>query len=241
MRVPRIYLNEALSTGSSVILPAEAHRHVVNVLRLREQDNLVLFNGQGSEFPAIITDIEKKQTTVHVENEIRPVTTSPLEIELAISLIKNDKLDFAVQKAVELGVHKIAPLNTDRTTIKLDKKRELKRHTHWQGIIQSACEQCGQNTLPQLGEVQTIAEWLSSSDNPGIIFEPAARLSLKELDIHNKLRIIIGPEGGFTEAELEQVKQHNFKCVRLGPRVLRAETAAITAISSLQLLWGDLN
>ena len=241
MRIPRIYLDTDLSIGASVILPIEAHRHVVNVLRLKESHSLILFNGKGCEYTASINTIEKKQTLVTIEKELCNSTTSPLNIELGLSLIKNDKFDFALQKSVELGVNSITPLSATRSPIKLDSKRENKRQLHWQGIIQSACEQSGRNILPTLNPVQSITNWLSSSEISGIIFEPTAVKTLSSLESKNTIRIIIGPEGGFTDNELATVEESNFSKVKLGPRILRAETAAISAISALQLLWGDLN
>lgn len=241
MRIPRIYLNQILGVGNTIELSVEAHRHVVNVLRLRENDKLILFNGKGKEFLASIIQIEKKGSIVRIEQEQTNITSSPLNIELGLSLIKNDKLDFAIQKSVELGVNSITPLAADRSTIKLDDKRELKRQLHWQGIIQSACEQSGRNYLPKLNPIHSITDWLSTSTTPGIVFEPTANIALSQVTITDKVRIIIGPEGGFTEKELQSITQHGFNKVKLGPRILRAETAAITAVSVLQLLWGDLN
>ncbi|VAW96222.1 16S rRNA (uracil(1498)-N(3))-methyltransferase [hydrothermal vent metagenome] len=241
MRVPRIYLNQQLDSGNTIQLSDEAHRHVINVLRLREKDKLIIFNAQGHEFNAFIEKVEKKQTSISIEQQQENTTTSPLHIELGLSLIKNDKLDFAIQKTVELGVTSITPLSADRSTIKLDSKRELRRRSHWQGIIQSACEQSGRNILPKLNTLQTIPIWLASSEIPGIIFEPRASIGLNKLKPSNKIRIIIGPEGGFSKNELEEIAQYQFTQVKLGPRILRAETAAITAIATLQLLWGDLN
>ncbi len=241
MRIPRIYLNQTLDSGQTIQLYTEAHRHVINVLRLREKDQLILFNAQGKEFTAHIESIEKKQTSVTIEQQQENNTTSPLHIELGLSLIKNDKLDFAIQKSVELGVASITPLAAERSTIKLDSKREIKRQAHWQGIIQNACEQSGRNILPQLNPLQIISDWLALSTTPGIIFEPRATTSLKQINCGDKIRIIIGPEGGFSKQELEKILQHGFEQVKLGPRILRAETAAITAIATLQLLWGDLS
>lgn len=241
MRIPRIYLNESIDVGLTIELSIEAHRHVVNVLRLREADKLILFNGEGKEFLSKIIQIEKKKSTIFIEQEQTNLTNSPLEIELGLSLIKNDKLDFAIQKSVELGVSSITPLAADRSTIKLDSKREIKRQAHWQGIIQSACEQSGRNYLPTLNPMHSIEDWLCTSTTPGIIFEPTATIALSKINITDKVRIIIGPEGGFTEKEIQIITQTGFNKVKLGPRVLRAETAALTAITSLQLLWGDLN
>lgn len=241
MRVPRIYLKQNLDVGHDVELSVEAHRHVINVLRLRETDQLILFNGKDKDFIATIIQIEKKKSIVHINQESSNITTSPLNIEIGLSLIKSDKFDFAIQKSVELGVNSITPLAAERSTIKLDSKRELKKQSHWQGIIQSACEQSGRNQLPVLNPLLSISNWLSSSVTPGIIFEPTATTSISNLDKMDNVRVIIGPEGGFTDKELQIVTQHGFHKLRLGPRILRAETAAITAITSLQLLWGDLD
>jgi len=241
MRIPRIYINHSLEVKDTVALSPEAHRHVVSVLRLREGDRIILFNGLGNEFYATITRLEKKISYAHIDTLQENTTQSPLNIELGISLIKNDKFDFAIQKAVELGVSSITPLAAERSTIKLDPKRETKRLLHWRGIIQSACEQSGRAYLPELNPVNSIDGWLRSSDTPGIVFEPESDQTLSTLEIEHSIRIIIGPEGGFTDSELTTIEQCDFYKVKLGPRILRAETAVITALSSLQLLWGDLN
>ena len=240
MRIPRVYLDHPLSSGSIILLPAEAHRHVVQVLRLREKDPLIVFNTQGDEFDACVKTIEKKQTLINIKQPRENHTVSPLYIELGISLIKNDKLDFAIQKAVELGVSCITPLAANRSTIKLNSKRELKRRAHWQGIIHNACEQSGRNILPELKSLQTVSDWLASSEIPGIVFDPRATKTLNDIGTNKQIRVIIGPEGGFNQNELDATQQYGFEQIKLGPRILRAETAAITAISALQLLWGDL-
>jgi len=241
MRIPRIYLDLELIVNTTVILTPEAHRHIVNVLRLKEKSPLILFNGNGNDYQASITSIEKKQTSIEILSEQCNPTSSPLNIELGLSLIKSDKFDFAIQKAVELGVASITPIAAMRSTVKLDVKREPKRLAHWQGIIQSACEQSGQSRLPTLNPVSSLSDWLACSALPGIAFEPTATHSLSSLKINDTIRVVIGPEGGFTDNELGEIKQQNFSVARLGPRILRAETAAVTALTSLQLLYGDLN
>jgi len=241
MRVPHIYLDIPLIVGSTITLSADTHRHVISVLRLKENNQIMLFNGDGAEYSSTIISSDKKITTVLINEKKNDCSTSPINIELALSLIKNDKFDFAIQKSVELGVTTISPLTATRSTVKLDEKRSAKKLLHWQGIIQSACEQSGRNTLPSINPVQSIQQWLESSTTNGIIFEPTSTQRLSSIQPTENIRVIIGPEGGFTEQELEIVAQHNFNKIKLGPRVMRTETAAITAISSLQLLWGDLN
>ena len=241
MRIPRIYIDTPISTGSLISLPIEAHRHIANVLRLKEKNKLILFNGLGREYLSEIISVEKKTTVVSVKNESDISSQSAINIELGLALIKNDRFDFALQKSVELGVNSITPLMAHRSTIKLDSKRARKKQAHWQGIIQNACEQSGQNYLPAMNPLHSIADWLASSTTAGIVFEPTASHTLSSLRAEKNLRVIIGPEGGFTEVELELISQHGFDKVKLGPRILRAETAAICAVSALQVLWGDLN
>lgn len=241
MRIPRVYIDSPLDIGVKLTLSSDAHRHVINVLRLKENNAIILFNGNGNAYPAKIILIEKKLTTVLIESQSINYAQSALNIELGLSLIKSDKFDFAIQKAVELGVTSITPLAATRSTIKLDDKRSAKKLAHWQGIIQSACEQSGRNILPIISTVQSIQQWLDSSTVEGIIFEPSSTKTLSSIGAQNNIRIIVGPEGGFTNDELNRVSKHNFTKIKIGPRILRAETAAITAVASLQLLWGDLN
>jgi len=241
MRIPRVYIDTHLELNALVNLPIETHRYIVNVLRLKENNTIILFNGLGSEFVTQIISIEKKLTIVKILQEKITNKPSPIKIELALSLIKNDKFDFALQKTVELGVDSITPIIATRSTIKINSKREQNRREHWAGIIQSACEQSGRNTLPIINPVSSISDWLDASSVPIILFEPSATETLKSISTMNKARVLIGPEGGFTEQELELIESAGANKLRLGPRVLRAETAAITAVSSLQLLMGDLN
>ena len=241
MRIPRVFIDIPLDIGTHITLPIEAHRHIINVLRLKEGHSVILFNGLGSEFLSQIVSIEKKQSSVKVLEENSTPTSSPLKIELALSLIKNDKFDFALQKSVELGIDSISPIVANRSTIKVDSKREQNRRNHWMGIIQNACEQSGRTTIPQLNPICSIDDWLTLSDSPVLLFEPTASATLQSLSPMKKVRVIIGPEGGFTDKELELMNHSNIHMLKLGPRVLRAETAAITAVSALQLLMGDLN
>jgi 16S rRNA (uracil1498-N3)-methyltransferase len=163
-----------------------------------------------------------------------------LNIHLGLGISKGDRMDYAIQKAVELGVNEITPVITERTIVRLDEKRQSKKLEHWQGIIISACEQCGRSVLPVLNPVSRIDTWLQHSSACKLIFDPFSSQSLSGLEQQTHASILIGPEGGLSEEELTKSIAQDFTPVRLGPRVLRTETAVVAACSALQILWGDL-
>jgi 16S rRNA (uracil1498-N3)-methyltransferase len=243
MRIPRIYISNHLKAGSTIELDDRAFQHTVKVLRLREDSEIILFNGSGGEYSATLTKVTKKQAVAEVNDFFEKESESPLSIHLALGISKGERMDFAIQKSVELGVTEITPLYTERCVVNLDAKREAKRLDHWQGIIISACEQSGRNTVPQLHKPVDIRKSFSGLPETDIklTLSPYAKQSLKELKTPgNGVLIMIGPEGGLSEQEVELAVKHNFSAMRMGPRILRTETAAITAISAIQTLWGDL-
>jgi 16S rRNA (uracil1498-N3)-methyltransferase len=149
-------------------------------------------------------------------------------------------MDYAIQKAVELGVNTITPLVTERTVVRLDEKRQDKKINHWQGIIISACEQCGRSSLPALNSVLPLDKWLTHNSQCKIVFDTQSQQMLSQLEPCNEVSILIGPEGGLADNELTMAHSKDFHSIRLGPRTLRTETAVVTACSTLQVLWGDL-
>lgn len=243
MRISRIYVPSALATGSEVELDERARQYVLQVLRLKSGTPLIIFNGEGNEYAARLTLAEKRRATVLLEEQRRPVRESPLAIHLGLGISKGERMDFAIQKAVELGVTEITPLFSRHCVVRLDEKRSRNRLRHWQAIIISASEQCGRNRLAQLHPPLEFCHWIEM-DGTGIdlILAPQARQSLAQIQpTPRQLRLAIGPEGGFSDSEIEEATSCSFTAIALGPRILRTETAVVAGLSALQTLWGDFN
>ena len=242
MRIPRIYLPQSLIADSHVGLDANALRHVVQVLRLKSGHPLILFNGKGGEYAAELTQVEKRRATAHITefNDIN--RESSLFTHLGLGISKGERMDFALQKAVELGVNEISPLFTEHCVVQLDDKRALKKQEHWQAVIISACEQSGRNILPSLNAPQSFNHWLNTASSTSrLILDPAASATLSTVEPDAAgVTLAIGPEGGFSQVEIEQALENDFIGVALGPRVLRTESAAIASLAAVQALWGDL-
>lgn len=239
MRIPRIYYIGELKTGNTVILERQASQHVCTVLRLEIGAPLILFNGQGRSVNAILETSSGKAAQVRIVEQISENTESPLQLELGLGISKGDRMDYAIQKAVEVGVSRITPLITERTVVRLDDKRSEKKLAHWQGVIISSCEQSGRSVLPALDPVTKLDEWIEQGLPCKLVFDTDAKNSLSDLDQCKEVSILIGPEGGLSEGEISRAIANEFSPIKLGPRVLRSETAVVSACSALQLLWGD--
>lgn len=242
MRVPRIYHPDLLLLDEPVELTSDAVNHLVKVLRLRESDPVVLFNGDGNEYSAELIEVGKKRAVVRVQSKLSLSVESPLSIHLGQVVSRGDRMDFVLQKSVELGVTEITPLLSERCGVKLSSERWQKKHQQWQKIILGACEQCGRNTVPMLHKVTPLDRWLGQSTRAlRLTLHPHATQRFCQLDVPPcGVRILIGPEGGFSQQEVYQTEQSGYHSVRLGPRVLRTETAALAAITALQAGYGDL-
>lgn len=242
MRIPRIYLPAHLELNSLVELKEHAFQHVVKVLRLQQGAKITLFDGQGNACSALLQEVNKKNAFAKIDEIFNLNTESNLAIHLGLGLSKGDRMDFAIQKAVELGVKEITPLFTKHCVINLDKKRIQKKLLHWQGVIISACEQCGRNVIPTLNPAINIQDWSEQIYGVCIILDPLAENNLKSIKPEgNQINLIIGPEGGLSSNEISELSvKNNFYPVKFGPRILRTETAAVSVITALQLLWGDL-
>ncbi|AOE50865.1 16S rRNA (uracil(1498)-N(3))-methyltransferase [Kangiella sediminilitoris] len=243
MRISRIYTPHAeLRVGQVVTLGREPSNHLSRVLRLKVGNEVVLFNGNGSDFPSEIVEIERNSVSVHVKDELTVNVESPLHIHLYQGVSRGDKMDLTLQKGVELGIKEFTPLITERCGVKLDAKRWQKKLDHWQKVIESACEQCGRSTLPKLNEVISFNEAIPTLDSQSFFLHPEAAKPFNEisnLDVTKPISLWVGPEGGFSDIEIEQVKRNGCQPVQLGPRVLRTETAALSAVSVMNVLWGD--
>lgn len=239
MRLPRFYYSDLIPNTSAQTLPSTIHRHAIQVLRLKQGDMIRLFDGQGAEYEATLISVDKRSSTVQLGERLPSEIKSPLSITLIQGISKGDRMDIAIQKAVELGVSKIIPVITERCNVQLKAERSDKKWTHWHGVIVSACEQSGRNILPELAPIMPLQQAVAECQN-GWILSPVAQTSLSALPPQEVMNIAIGPEGGFSDEELLSVEQNGFQSLRFGPRILRTETAAIAVISAAQAMWGDL-
>jgi len=244
MRVPRIYAERILETGSAITLPEQSGKHLTRVLRLRAGDAVIVFNGDGLEYDATITCISRQGVDVQISARRRVDRESPLQVTLAQAVARGERMDWVIQKATELGVHNIVPLVTERTEVKLAGDRAARRRSHWQGVMIAACEQSGRARLPGLEPVQPLPQWLAglaSVRATRLTLSPQAQIRLREVPPEAAAVILaIGPEGGFSDRDLGLLSQAGFQAVRAGPRTLRTESAGVAALAALQALFGDL-
>ncbi len=241
MRTIRLYQPGPLTPGQSVALCEDAANHAGKVLRMQAGEVLELFNGDGNNYTALIAEVGKKQLVVDIQSVSDNPIESPLKLHLGQGISRGDRMDFAIQKAVELGVSEITPLFTERCGVKLDAERLEKKREQWQKIVISACEQSGRSIVPPVHTPVTLEKWLGQADNClKLTLDPWTSATIKQLAPTDRLRLVIGPEGGFSDREVAATTLAGFQPVRLGPRVLRTETAALTAIAALQLQLGDL-
>ena len=241
MNLPRFYCREALSPGAHVELPEPVARHAVRVLRLPPGAPMVLFDGRGGEYPAHIERIERDRVVAELAawNEVE--RESPLAVTLIQALQAGDKMDFTIQKAVELGVRDIVPVESRRSVLRLAGERAAKRVAHWQGVVASACEQCGRNQVPLVAPLEKLENWLArpAKGVVRLMLAPDAEQTLAALPPAREVQLLIGAEGGLDPQEVLAAQQCGFQAVRLGPRVLRTETAGLAALAAMQALWGD--
>ena len=242
MRVPRIYEPGPLSSHALLDLSEDGANHIGRVLRMQAGQELVLFDGRGGQYPATIQAVGKKQVQVQLA-ELDPVEVeSPLAIHFGQVISRGDKMEFTIQKSVELGVTVITPLFSERCGVKLNGERLDKKLEQWQKIAISACEQCGRNRIPEIRPAMELAAWLAEpTEELKLNLHPRAPYSINTLpEPSHGIRLLIGPEGGLSAAEIELAREQGFADMLLGPRVLRTETAGLTAITALQCRFGDL-
>lgn len=243
MSTSRLFSPIQLRANAELSFGSEQARYVGRVLRLRPGDTLTVFDGSGGEYPATIGTITKQELNLSVGEHISRSVESPLRIRLVQGVSRGERMDIVVQKATELGVQRISPVLTDFSVVKLEPERAAKRRDHWQKVAQSACEQCQRNIVPAIDAPQSLLDWFgdnAGSDKLQLILWADARDSMPAIDMPGSdLTILIGPEGGFSEAEYERATVAGLKAVRLGPRIMRTETAALAAISIAQATWGD--
>jgi 16S rRNA (uracil1498-N3)-methyltransferase len=242
MAVPRFFVALELTpaaVGQTFALPDDAAHHAIRVVRLGTGDAVTLFTGAGGEYAATINDIGKRGASVRIEAFDAVERESPLGVTLAQAVAANDAMDLAVRKATELGAAAIQPLVTQRSAPLPAGERRDKRLAHWQQIAVAACEQCGRNRVPEIFAVVALADWLGTWRGGGVALAPGGEQSLAMLPMAPSA-LLVGPEGGLAPGEIAAARAAGFVTARLGPRVLRTETAGMAALAALNVLWGDL-
>jgi 16S rRNA (uracil1498-N3)-methyltransferase len=243
MSVPRCYVDEELHEGKLLTLPPNVQHHLVSVLRRAAGDPLVLFNGRGGEYTATLDSAAKRSAGVRL-GEFRDVDReSPLAITLAQGVSKGERMDYTVQKAVELGVAEIVPLLTDHSVVKLSDERWQRKQEHWQAIAVSACEQSGRTRVPTVTPVVDLRDWLPACPQSSLklVLAPGAEAPPAGVGFSGQpIVLLVGPEGGLSELEIKLAELAGYAGLSLGPRVLRTETAGVVALSVVQALWGDV-
>lgn len=242
MALKRSYINTELAVHCTVTLPTPNFHHLFRVMRCRNNEEIIAFNGDGYNYHGRLEQTEKKQGVIHIQQRQKNTNESQLHTVLLQGLSKGDRMDTAIQKAVELGVNEIYPVSTDFSAVKLDATRLDKKQQHWQSIIISACEQSKRSVIPTLHSVQTLNNILPQLDcDYRLMLHPYNQSNdqLKRPQHISRLAILIGPEGGLSEQDIQSAQQADFHPLQLGQRILRTETATISALSIAQHLWGD--
>lgn len=243
MRTIRIHLDQPLAVAAELNLPAQAAEHVARVLRMSPGDPLTVFNGDGHDYAAVILAVGKRELSVRIESKQLLCNESPLRLTLAQGVARGEKMDLIVQKATELGVARIVPLLTERSEVKLDATRAEKRLAHWRAVVASACEQSGRARVPEVAPAMPLAAWLDGLADDGALrlaLLPEAGRASRELRFAAAGGLlVVGPEGGLGERDVAALGAAGFEGLRLGPRILRTETAGLAALAALQALHGD--
>jgi len=239
----RFYTNNPLALGVTIQLSESAAAHATRSLRLNVGDSAVVFNGDSFDYACDLTSIHKNTVFAIITAAHQVSNESPLNITLLQAISSGDRMDFTIQKAVELGVTKIQPISSQRSVVKLSAERAEKRTEHWQNIAISACEQSGRAVMPQVAAPMSLQQWLAANlqgNTTRLLLNPVGAMRLAELaKPSDETQLLIGAEGGLAQFEIDLAANHGFQSIVLGPRILRTETAALTTISAMQTLWGD--
>jgi len=242
MRIPRIYTEHILARGSQLELEPGPSAHIARAMRMQVGDILTLFNGRGGEYVATISAVGKKSVAVDIGDHRDTDTESPLAIHLGIAISRGDRMDWVIQKATELGVQSLSPLLTERTEVKLKGERAQKKQLHWQQIAIAACEQCGRNRLPEISSLQSLSTWMDTTvADRKLVLHHRAMANTGGCESPNRIALLVGPEGGLSQAEILLAENSGYQALRLGPRVMRTETAPLAALAILQSQWGDMS
>lgn len=242
MRISRIFQAQSFTTQQAFHFDAAASHYLATVLRLNVGDNVIVFNGQGGEYLATLTSVTKKQVSGLIKSFHQKNSESPLRIHLAQAISRSEKMDFTIQKSVELGVTDITPIFSERVNVKLSDDRLENRLQHWQAVIVSACEQSGRVVVPTLHAPKKLHDWLAQPPcDLNFILHPEACDKKAMTHTPRSVSLLIGPEGGFSDTEVSTALQKNWLALTLGPRILRTETAGLVAVTLLQQRWGDFS
>jgi len=242
VRKSRLYTSQPLSSLDRVELTGPASHYLLRVLRLSEGDSIILFNGDGMDYAGEICGAQRQSVLVRLTGSRCPGNESSLKITLVQAISRGERMDYCLQKATELGVFCIQPVTSRRVEVHLDKKRQIKRVAHWQGVVVSACEQSGRAFVPEVKKPLPLDEWLAGSGlSQRLVLDPVAEQKMSALSIEaGSVSVLVGPEGGFSSKEMGDIQAAGVTTVSLGPRVLRTETAGPAAIAVLQVVAGDL-
>ncbi|MCB1849983.1 MAG: 16S rRNA (uracil(1498)-N(3))-methyltransferase [Gammaproteobacteria bacterium] len=243
MRIPRIFTTLPLQVGSELELEQHCVRHLLQVLRLKTGAPLILFNGDSRDYSGKLIECGRKMVRVAISDCSDTEPPPLLEVNLGLGLSKGERMDFAIQKSVELGVTSITPLLTEHAVVRLTDERLANRTEHWRRVVTAACEQSGRRRLPDFNAPLALTQWLAVVDKPeasGVLLDHRACHTLDQINCEGQtINLLIGPEGGLSAAERKAAQAAGFQPVQLGPRTLRTETAPLAAISAIQMLWGD--
>ena len=237
-RVPRLFVEQALEPRMKLALAKDLVHHASRVLRLREGEPVVLFDGRGGEYEARLFMPNRGQMFAEIGEHREIERESPLGVTLVQAVSSGEKMDFTIQKAVELGVAAIQPVLTSRSLVRLDGRREMKKLAHWQRVAIAACEQCGRNRIPEIGEPVPLERYKAPGESTRILLSPAGTEKLSRL-AKGPVTLAVGPEAGFSVEEERLLQRAGFVAARLGSRILRTETAALAALAALNALAGD--
>ncbi|MCU7851101.1 MAG: 16S rRNA (uracil(1498)-N(3))-methyltransferase [Candidatus Thiodiazotropha sp. (ex Monitilora ramsayi)] len=241
MRIQRIYTEQPLQSGQQINLEEDSSHHLFHVLRLQSGDSIALFNNQGGEFSATLSEISKHGASAAIGELIREESSPKLAIQLMLGISRGERMDFALQKATELGVTRITPVFTKRCVVKLNEKKRASRMAHWRKIIINACEQSGRGLLPELDSPVEIGSAVSTQTaHTALLLDHRSNKTLAEIKKpKGTICILVGPEGGLSSEERKLAKGQGYTGIKLGPRIMRTETAPLAAIAAIQVLWGD--
>jgi len=241
MRSTRIYTSQPLRSGAQFQLEPEASRHLARALRVSPGDTLVVFDGRGGEYEATVAALDRAVVTVSTGAQQPGLCDAALPIHLGIAISRGERMDWVVQKATELGVTAISPLLSARTGVKLNAERADNKRRHWRQIAISACEQSGRCLLPEIHQLRELDDWLAdTSADLALVLHPGGVGDPPSPSRPDSIALLIGPEGGFSDAEIGRAQGAGFRCLQLGPRTLRTETAPLAALALLQARWGDM-
>lgn len=243
MRIPRIFIDTELNENTTLALPDSSFQHLCKVLRLKSDHPIRVFNGKGGQFNATLCDVEKRSANIRIAGFEALNNESPIQVTIGQTLSRGERMDYAIQKAVEAGVYAIQPLFSERCEVKLQDSRAEKRLQHWQQVAISATEQCGRGIVPIVCAPLELSDWIVNCNEMlklTLHHHSAKPIRHFERPTNNRVCLLIGPEGGLSRDEVQLAENNGFNAISLGPRVLRTETAPVVALSVINTLWGDI-